>query len=326
MRKWITLLMTLLVGTSVSYANASMGQVTLEAGYRQDQLQWKHAVPSRDPIFETSSKFKNIDIFELGLRADATLGCNFYVRAQGYWGWILDGDYQSSLKTHPTPYIASFDDVSIALEARSENRASISDNYVWGGEFGLGYSIYFCDCSMMLAPVIGYSFDEQSISVNDNGARFGNGSNLFFSENNNCCQSDTVFRWYGPWVGLDFYYRPVCECWSLWAEVEYHWGAFNGRRHNGGLEIEKSKQHSSNMQGWVFAIGAEYDFCNCWTLGLELEFEDFSANRHHRTDFNCVIGDFGDEGYISSLSSNDRSRHSFDWNSYAVKLTVGRNF
>lgn len=323
MRKWITLLMTLLVGTSVSYANASMGQVTLEAGYRQDQLQWKHALPSRDPIFETSSKFKDIDIFELGLRADATLGCNFYARVQGYWGWILDGDNQTTLKFHPIPFLSTFDDISLAVEANRENRATINDNYVWGGEFGIGYSIYFCDCSMMIAPVIGYSFDEQSIEVNDNGARFGRGSE-FFSEGN-CCETDTVFRWYGPWVGLDFYYRPVCECWSLWAEVEYHWGAFNGRRHHaGGIHIEKDKQHSSDMQGWVFAVGAEYDFCNCWTVGVEVEFEDFSANRHHRTDWSFSGFEFSDS--FVSFSPDNRERHSFDWNSYAVKLTVGRNF
>ena len=44
MRKWITLLMTCLVGW-VSYANANTGQVNLEAGYRHDNINWKKRAP-----------------------------------------------------------------------------------------------------------------------------------------------------------------------------------------------------------------------------------------------------------------------------------------
>lgn len=320
MRKWITLLMTLLVGTGVSYANATMGQVTLEAGYRQDQLQWKHSFPSGNPLFETKSKFKNIDIFELGLRADATLGCNFYVRGQAYWGWVLDGDYKSNVSVFPNVY--GFDDeFSLAVELGQENNAVIDDNYVWGGEFGIGYSLYFCDCTMMLAPVIGYSFDEQNISVEDNGINFGSGSELLPQSGSHYSRNNTVFRWYGPFVGLDFYYRPSCECWSLWAEVEYHWGSFNGRRHHVGFDFfgGNDKQHSNNMHGWVFAVGADYDFSNSWTLGFELEFEDFAANRRHRNDVS-----FFDDSYVSV--DGKRARNNFDWNSYAAKVTVGKFF
>ena len=79
MRKWITFLMTLLVGSGVSYANAGMGQVEFEAGYRHDNISWRHRVPSCDPFIKESTRFHDLDIFQIGLSGRTTLGCNLYL-------------------------------------------------------------------------------------------------------------------------------------------------------------------------------------------------------------------------------------------------------
>ena len=102
MRKWITLLMTLLVGCR-SYANANLGQVSFEAGYRRDNIGWRQRFPSDDPVFSSSTRFQDLDIFQIGVRARTTLGYNLYLRANAYWGWILDGDYKRSLDIDSEP-------------------------------------------------------------------------------------------------------------------------------------------------------------------------------------------------------------------------------
>jgi hypothetical protein len=95
--------MTLLVGCG-SYANANTGQVTFEAGYRRDNINWRHRFPSDDPIVSSNTRFQDLDIFQIGVHARTTIGCNFYVRANAYWGWILDGEFDRSVSTYFRPY------------------------------------------------------------------------------------------------------------------------------------------------------------------------------------------------------------------------------
>lgn len=320
MRKWITFLMTLLVGSTVSYANATTGQVTLEAGFRQDNLSWKNRFPSSDPIFKTSSNFRDIDIFQIGLRGSTTLGCNLYLRGQAYWGWVLDGKTTQSVSLFPSFY--GFSDVNAGLEFGTDRNRIVDEKYVYGVGAAIGYPFYFCDCTMMVAPVIGYAVDEQNLWVEDEGFSFGSDSGIFFVESGGCCcNNKTIFKWFGPFVGFDFNYRPYCECWNLWAEVEYHWGSFIGKRDYRGLDVwsnNEQRHHSNNASAWVFAIGADYEFCSCWTLGLSAKFQDWSASKSKRERFS------GYDEYF--FGSGGHSRHTNKWNSYAVNVTVGRHF
>lgn len=311
MRKWITLLMTCLVVGS--YANANTGQVNLEAGYRRDNISWKNRIPSDDPVFSSSHRFEDLDIFQLGVNARSTLGCNFYVRANAYWGWILDGDYKRRAE-----FNENFSD-NWNEGRRGEIKSVIDDKYVYGVGAAVGYPFYFCDCTTVIAPVIGYSFDEQSVQLDTKGFNnFNDDCYDSFSGCNggDCCRQTFNSRWYGPFVGVDFNYRPYCSCWNIYADLEFHWGDFRGRR-NGDEDFEfDGNQRSHDARGWVFAAGAEYDLCNCWTVGFSVKFQDWSANRHHHHD------GFSD-GYNGF---HGRARNNNKWHSAAVNLTVGKEF
>lgn len=322
MRKWITLLMTLLVGCG-SYANANTGQVSFEAGYRRDNLSWRSNYPSNNPFFSTSTRFKDLDIFQLGLEGRTTLGCNFYIRGNAYWGWILDGDYNRSISTYFSPDYSSsgYNDPNLKIGLSDHRTTVIDDKYVFGILGGVGYPFYFCDCSLILAPVIGYSYDEQNIRVDDEGFNLTESDGCVFAAStgqHRCCRETFISRWYGGFVGLDFNYRPWNECFNVYAEVEYHFGHFRGKRsHNPEVNYEQRNPSSKNATGWAFEIGADYDLSECWAVGLNVRFQGWNASRHHH--YNSDDSDYG-------CCNNDRLRTKAKWDSYAVNLTFGRDF
>ncbi len=328
MRKWITLLMTLLVGCG-SYANANMGQVTFEAGYRRDNIDWKHRFPSEDPFVSSRQRFKDLDIFQIGVHGRSTLGNNFYVRGSAYWGWIIDGDFERSFNAYFSPYDSYEFNDNFKFGFSDDRYSTVDDRYVFGIGAAIGYPFYFCDCTMVLAPVIGYAFDEQNVRVDDPGFNFGGDSycddfGLLNNGNEHCCRQTFISRWYGPFVGVDFDWRPWNSCFNVWGELEYHWGCFRGKRsefdHN---FCDDHNRSSHDATAWVFAAGFDYDLCNNWTIGLSVKFQDWSANRHHR-----YRGNFGEDSYGDDFfgSRDDRIRDNHKWRSYAINLTFGRDF
>lgn len=328
MRKWITLLMTLLVGCG-SYANANVGQVTFDAGYRRDTIDWKTRFPKDDPILKSTTKFKDLDIFQIGVHGRSTIGCNFYARGDAYWGWILDGDFRHSgeLSFDPAGH-SRLDAGDFRVGVSDEFRSTLNEQYVFGVSGAIGYPFFFCDCTLVLAPVIGYSVDEQNIEVNNRELRFGGFENSYCAsgvEVGGCCDNTFISRWYGPFVGVDFDWRPYNSCFNLWAELEYHWGAFRGKTSHLASDytifaFDRRNRHSHDASAWVFSAGFDYDLCNAWTMGLSVKFQDWSADRQHKT---CIRGD--DISYFGSFCDH-KYRENNHWRSYAINLTFGRDF
>jgi len=324
MRKWITLLMTLLVGC-VSYANANTGQVCFEAGYRRDTIDWRTRFPSDDPFLKSSRRFKDLDIFQIGVHGRSTLSNNFYVRGCAYWGWILDGDFKRSSEVDFD--VSDFSDDNLRFGVTDHNRSTIDDQYVFGINGAIGYPFYFCDCTMILAPVIGYGFDEQNVRVDDSGFNFDFADSYNDDFNGEgCCRRTFISRWYGPFVGVDFDWRPWNSCFNLWAEVEFHWGNFRGKtshhfNDDGFFGFDNRNRHSNEAKAWVFAGGIDYDLCNCWTVGLSFKVQDWSANRHHRFCDREL-----DLSYDFGQMCDHRFRDNNKWRSYAINLTFGRDF
>lgn len=323
MQKWISLFMTFLVAGSISYASANTGQVVFEAGYRHDDISWRNHFPSSDPFVSQGTRFEDIDIFQVGLRGRAAVGCNFYVRGDVYYGYILDGNFKKSdsLFGEFGDGYGQSDNVQIGV--KESRRGIIDDKCVYGVGAGIGYPFFFCDCTMVVAPVIGYSFDEQNLQVEDKGSELlfidGSGSDTGCG---GCCNRSFISRWYGPFVGVDFDYRPWNSCLNLYAELEYHWGCFQGRRSmkDGDIDTYNSlKQHSDNARGWVFDVGFDYDLCNHWAVGVALKFQSWTASAHNGTSA-------GVESSSGSTEYGFHNRNNSKWHSYAVNLVLGRDF
>jgi len=323
-KSWITALMTLLVGCS-TYANANTGQVTFEAGYRRDNIEWKSHFPSHDPIVEGSTKFKDLDIFQIGVGARATICRNVYVRGNAYWGWILDGDFERKASVNiSVPSYLIDEDVHVGFF--DSHKSTVDDQYVFGLSAAVGYPFYFCDCTMAIAPVIGYSFDEQNVRAHDRDIRL---FESYGDEEGGCCDRTFISRWYGGLVGLDFDWHPCNACFNIWAQVEYHWGSFRGKTSHGFDEyydfdsVLTRDRHSHRATAWLFAAGFEYDLCNCWVVGLSVKFQDWSAHRHHR---NCFEESSSYGEFDIASRCDGRASDSNKWRSYAINLNFGRDF
>ncbi len=320
MRKLITFLMTLLVGSSVSYVNADTGSLSFEAGYRRDNIDWRVRIPNRDPFFETSSRFRDLDIFQIGVNGSVNLGCNFYGRACFNWGWILDGDFDRSASVlFSFPGFSDLEDIE--FKDRHEN--VIDDKFVVDFDVALGYPFYFCDCAAYIAPVVGYGFNEQNIRIEgQEGNTFDEvGGILVPVSNSECCWDKFISRWYGPFVGGDFKYQ-AGECLSVFAQFEYHWVHFKGKRHthDGFSMIDEFNRTSRDGEGWVFRAGIDYDLCDGWIVGLNGCWRDFRATRRHRFDPEDL------DSIFACGSEDDRFRTRNKWRSYSVNVAVGHRF
>lgn len=317
MHKWITFLMTALVGSTLSYANASLGQLNFEAGYRHDDISWSNHFPSSDPVVSTKTKFDDIDIFQIGLQGRTNVGCNFYLRGSAYWGWVLDGNFERGASLYENSGSRNF--------GRSDcHKSLIDDRYVFGVAAAIGYPFYFCDCTMALAPVLGYAFDQQTLRVQnkDFDCGYNNSSYGTCLDHHECCNHTFSNRWYGPFVGVDFIYRPYCQCWDLYAELEYHWGQFKGKRSvRDDFTIGDCNQNrrSNDARGWVFAAGADYDLGNCWTAGFSVKFQDWKGHRRHHDDY-------GHDSSYDSSGISGHAKHNHKWRSYAINLTIGHEY
>jgi len=326
MQKWITFLMTFLVG-SVTCANAYVhdSQVSFEAGYRHDSVSWSAEFPSEDPLFKSNSKFKDLNIFQLAVNARTNIGCNVYLRGSADWGWILDGNVEESFNLFQSDNGLSF---TQGNNGSGSNGSIIDGRYVFDVSAAIGYPFYFCDCTMSLAPTVGYSFSEQNLWVENNGGYILEGYSdsefLVLESNGDCgCRNKFISRWYGPFIGIDWDYKPCGECWNLYAQLEYHWAQFSGRRngHDAFSGFNHYKSKSNDGHGWVFAAGFNYDINHCWGVGLKAKFQDFSASRSH--NYNGSDSEFSN--FVSSDVCYDIKSHGH-WHSYEIGVELVRAF
>jgi len=303
MRKWMTFLMALMVGAN-SYANA-FGTIGVEAGYRQDTVSLKSGLTQN---VEVRHKFSDLDIFQVGVKGQGTFGSNFYARGEATWGWILDGKYveKFSVVTEGVGQITKFKDVA-------------DDRYVFGANVAIGYPFFFSDCTMSLAPTVGYAFDEQNLRLNRGNITFKPESNTPL-EGTQSYEQRFISRWFGPSLGVDFQYVPVNESWNVFAQFGYHWAQFKTRTHTKFENIpDYLASHAKRGHGIVFNVGVQYDFCDCWTAGFAVKVSDFHAHKkHHVKKSDLAVKDAAQE--VS------HGRDHFAWKSLAVNLLVGRAF
>lgn len=336
MRKFFLTVMASLLSCSAAYAfwpEATDSSLEIGVGYRQDSLKWRtgHSGSGsncgscyndyqgdygsqggyeRHRHFRSELKWRDLQICEIEARGYYVTCDNLYLRAHGDYGWITSG------KNHDKDFVG-FGGGSEREFSRSSSRVK---GHVYDLNVAIGYQFKLCDCSLSIAPLVGYSWNGQHFhdhhlkhhcsseyTCNDPSYYY---TCEFTEARSRCCDESYSYytpcqesysgcndscdysyggnhsryntRWIGPFIGFDFDYRFWCD-WSLFGDYEFHWAEYHAR---GRWDLRQDlckgfRHHSKNAYGQVIDIGLRWDFCDCWNVAIKGEFQWWYANHGH---------------------------------------------
>jgi len=326
MRHWLVLF----VGSTLSLsAMDARTWVDVTADYRSDSVDWSFEAPSPDPLIGSTLRFKDIQIFEIGFDARTVLDCNALIRASADFGWIIDGDVSETL-THFRDDVDDEDEIDDSDRLRASH--ILDGRYVADLSLALGYPLYFCDCTVSIAPVVGYAYNSQSFAEDRNdeiefiplGTEIPS-VGLHFEEDEDS-DNKYVSRFYGPFIGVDFNYNPN-DCLGIYAQFEYHFAHWKGKR-DSSVDFDEFDDFDSgthHAHGVVVNVGVDYLLCDCWFVGLNATYQEWHA--HKSQDISDALADehFAPEPPTGTCAC-DKMSVRLNTHSMAVGVSVGKKF
>lgn len=313
MKKLFSLLSTVLLTSTIGYVGQVEADANIElgVGYRSDDFTTKVKAPD-DVRLNTYSelRFRDIEICTLNARIKSTCGDCVYYRADGFYGWVFDGDVRE------TDQLSVSGNTQPACVFKEKLHNHSRGRYVAGFNLALGYPLNWCLCDgLQLVPTVGFSYDTIRLGWKNkdriNSTVLGE---LDFSECSSSATSSSLsptsssdqnsdrrhstFRstWWGPFLGVDFCYNHL-DCFNLYGEVEFHWARARRDRHTDiGLCFLDHHKRSRDAWGWNVRVGSTYYMrCNTYLDGWV--------------------------GYKHLTSHKHRDR--LDWKSYTVGVAIG---
>jgi hypothetical protein len=288
----------------VGYADADTTSVQFGVGYRQDDINWKIKTPDAvTPIAKSELKFRDLEIFFLGAKLKANIGCSLFVRSSFDYGWILDGRVRESDRFYSDVSSTTFADGGVSEAAAFDqvtvhNHTRRNSSNVWDFDIALGYPIQcWCD-EFQIAPMIGFNYDRQNIKAHEGTVL--SDSDLDIPGVEAVAGSTASYRasWWGPWIGFDVAYVS-CECWTLYGEFEFHFTRTRRERSShSGFEYFDDYEHTKYGYGYKFKVGGNYIICDDWFVDASVAYTRYQSHTH-RDDFDWRSGNIRiDLGYI----------------------------
>ena len=298
-----------LSGAAPLAAETQRGGVQLTTGYsyRQDDFDWNIAgtPEGTDPNVFSELSWSDLQVhqFGLGIRIGGKQGV--LLKGAFDYGWIVDGDNQDS------DYL---DDDRRNEFSRSNNQSD--DGNTLDFSAGIGYGIALGRSVISLAPLIGYSYHRQELTMTDGNQTIPD-LGAFSGLNSSYDAS-----WKGPWVGLEFdvdlkkavRWLPAVV---LGLGVEHHWAEYDATA-DWNLRPDfmhpKSFQQKADGQGDRLFIGLRYRIGSRTDLGLIYEQQQWRAEN----GVDCL--------FLSNGQTVETRLNEVNWNSQAVHLQLSVNF
>lgn len=290
--KFLCLMLTALSAVS-SYAEAS-GYVAIDNGYRWDRISNRVTLGGPTASVKGSTQvIKDINSYQLGGRGMYNFWDCGFIRGEGHYGWTGTGKYSEG---------GFFGD---------------SKGHTVDGKVAIGYYSFMTD-GVWAAPVVGWSYD--SLEMKGTNIEIAINGHVFHLSDIKAHQ-----RFEGPFLGFDFLYE-IDDCLAFTFGYEFHFSRWHGDRIIQGREYGNppfgtttgfsNKRHINRAYGNVFKLDLEYQFCDCWTVGLELKYQFF-------------YGDFGKYKQTRRPILSQYTYANVDglwWRSFASTITIGRSF
>lgn len=282
-------------------------------GYRVDDLDWNIAgnINGNNPNILSELTWSNLEICQIKLSNKTRVLDIFYLRGSLSRGWIFDGDNQDS------DYAG--DDRTLEY-SRSNNSAD--DGNVWDASLGVGFELTFGSERFGIAPLIGYSYHKQNLTITDGFQTIYEPAPQEtgpFAGLNSTYQTE----WKGPWIGMDlnFHIDMVEFCLG----IEHHWADYTAEA-NWNLARRfahpKSFEHRADGNGVVISAACNIYFNERWATSLSYDYQDWSTDPGiDRVYWSQEYQDL--HGYPPT---SDTRLNEVNWTSHAIMLGIVYRF
>jgi hypothetical protein len=286
-------------------------QWTFDMGYRIDDLDWSIA-GNAPPAFGgnyvnvlSELTWSDLEIIQLEFSFRKTFTNRYTLKGSLAYGLIFDGENQDS------DYAGNN---RTAEFSRSNNSAD--DGNTWDGSIGLGYYIPFLSDTLRVTPLAGFSFHAQNLTITD-GFQTIPPAGAFPG-----LDSSYDARWYGPWLGVEFYVKNhktdgVSRAYELLLGIEYHWADYDADA-NWNLRADfahpKSFEHEADGAGIIFWAGYQYYFNPQWSLNFKGRYQTWE------TDSGT------DRVFFADGSEIETRLNEVNWKSFSLAVGVTRSF
>lgn len=289
-------------GNSVPVAETRW-QWSLDAGYRQDDLEWSFALPGIDPRSELT--WRDIESFQVAFGLQRRFFRDFRLKGAFAYAVTFDGQNQDS----------DYNGNDRTLEFSRSNNAT-DDGDLWDISLGLAYDIRLFSDRFLLSPLLGYAFNDQNLQISD-GVQTLPPLGPFQG-----LDSSYDSTWYGPWIGLELQYnscgsRVPPPGYEILFGLEYHLANFEAAADwnlRPDLAHPKSFEQDAEGDGWVLTGAFNYLFNSRWGVNL--------TGKYQRRETDAGTHRF----FFSDGSSYATRLNEVIWKSVAVTLGVTCRF
>ena len=284
------------------------GDLELLTGYRVDELDWNIAGDisgTATPNIISELTWSDLKSFQLKLGGKGIINRVFYMRGSAAFGWVLSGQVQDSDYNGDN-----------RTQEYSRSISSADDSNVLDATVAFGYPFRLASDRFRLIPVVGFSYSEQNLHMQDGVQVLSEPPQSQPIGPIAGLDSTYDTRWYGPWAGVDFSFKASDKI-HLFAGFEYHWADYKAEA-NWNLRTDlahpKSFEHEADGTGILITAGGDYIFSEPWSLGLEVNYQDWSTDAGIDRQFNS-------DGTMAVTRLNE-----VNWESFAIMLRVTYRF
>lgn len=303
--------MLVLLGTSCWADQLRELSVELDGGIRQDSLEWNIAGVNNSPNILSELEWDDLEIYQLGLGSKLIVENNkvpfaTYLRLKANYGWILDGDVQDS------DYFGNN-----RTNEFSRSYSDSGDGDVLDLGAGIGFQFGLFNDHLLIAPLIGYSYHEQNLTMKDGVQAVGDGVLVpVVGTVLDDLDSSYDSEWQGPWIGVDVTWllgqRLALEGTFEYHDVDYDAEADWNLRDDFAHPV--SFAHEADGEGVVVEMALRYLLNESWALDAGVSYSRFETDS----------GD--DRTFFSDGSSEVTKFNEVDWESFSSTIGVRYDF
>lgn len=289
----------------------------LDGGMRVDSLDWNIAGPVINGVFTpnilSELEWDDLEIYQLSVATKLIVENNkvpfaTYIRLKGNYGWIVDGDVQDS------DYMGD----NRTLEF-SRSYSDSGDGDVIDLSAGLGFQFDFFNNRLLIAPLVGYSYSEQNLTMKDGhqvvsrldlDPRVPDLGQIYGLD------SSYETEWSGIWFGVDVTWL-ITEKLYFEGSVEYHDVNYEAEADwnlRSDLAQPVSFVHEADGDGLVIEMALRYLLNDSWALNAGVSYSRFE------TDSGPSIF------YYSEGGSGVTKLNEVNWESFSSMIGVRYDF